>query len=297
MHIDFLQLCRDYAIDHQEVVDGWINITCPYHDNGDRGYKGGLNIQGGYFNCWVCGGHNLNSVLSEILGISYHEVTPILEQYSNQVSIRKKLNKRTTSSKVILPIEGLNNRCRHYLIKRNYDPDYLLEKYKLCGSTLTGPWAGRLIIPVYYKNKLVSFQGRSLLSKRRCKELGILRYKTLNIEKSVIDPKHMLYNLDNCKNDFIVITEGAPDVWRFGDNSTATLGTSTTPEQKKLILKYDRIILLFDPEKEAQERAFKLGNELASFNKKVEIVDTELLTDPGDMSENEILKLKRILKI
>jgi DNA primase len=152
-----------------------------------------------------------------------------------------------------------------------------------------------LIIPIYYQNKLVSFQGRSLLNKKRCKKLGVLRYKTLNKEKSIIDPKHILYGLNYCKKDYIVITEGAPDVWRWGDNCAATLGTSVTDEQKNIILKYDRIIIIFDPEKEAQERALKLGNELNTIDskKRIEIINTEAMYDLGDSSEKEINNLKK----
>lgn len=296
--IDFVQLCRDYGIDYRIDVQGWTNIFCPLHSNGDRGYKGGLNNEGGFYHCWTCGGHDIKSILSDILELPYREVEKILEQYSTYISIRTKLNKKNKSaSKVILPMEGLNKQCKRYLLKRNFDPDYLQSKYKLCGATLTGEWAGRLIIPIYYKNKLVSFQGRSLLSKERCKELGILRYKTLSKKQSIIDPKHILYGLDNCNKKHIIVVEGAPDKWRFGDNCAATLGTSVTDEQKNIILKYDRIIIIFDPEKEAQERALKLGNELNLIDskKKVEIIDMEKDYDIGDSSNKEIRRLKKEL--
>ena len=269
---------------------------CPYHENGDRGYKGGLNNDGEYYTCWVCGGHDIKKVLSDILELSYKETEIVLEQYSTDISIRKKLNKKKQSvSKVVLPIKELDYRCRKYLTNRNFDSNYLQSKYKLCGSTLSGEWAGRLIIPIYYQNKLVSFQGRSLLNKERCKELNILRYKTLSKELSIIDPKSILYGLDYCKEKYIVITEGAPDVWRWGDNCAATLGTSVTDEQKNIILKYDRIIILFDPEKEAQERALKLGNELNTIDskKRIEIINTEAIYDLGDSSEKEITNLKK----
>lgn len=299
--IDFVQLCRDYGIDYRIDVQGWTNIFCPYHGNGDRGYKGGLNNEGGFYHCWTCGGKDVKKVLSDILELSYREIEKVLEQYSTNVSIRTKLNKKKQSaSKVILPMEGLMDmRCHKYLLKRNFDPDYLQSKYKLCGATLTGEWAGYLIIPIYYKNKLVSFQGRSLLNKERCKELGILRYKTLSKERSIIDPKSILYGLDDCKENYIIVVEGAPDKWRFGDNCAATLGTSVTDEQKNIMLKYDRIIIIFDPEKEAQERALKLGNELSLIDskKKVEVIDMEKNYDIGDSSEKEIRRLKKELGI
>lgn len=300
MQIDFVSLCRDYGIKYNNETEGWVNIECPIcHHSGDRGFKGGLNIPGGYFHCWNCGGRNINNVLSKLLSIPYHEVDKILEQYSGTVSIREKLNKKKSLVHHLkLPIDTLDSRCKRYITIRNFDPDYIAEKYKVVGMTLTGEWAGRLIIPIFYKGKLVSWQGRSLLSKRKCAEMEILRYKTLGIEQSVVDPKSILYNIDNCKEDYIIIMEGAFDVWRWGDNAVGTLGTSTTNEQKALMIGYKRIIILFDPEKEAQERAHKLGNELKALSgKDVEIVDTELLHDPGDMSEKEIVALKKELQL
>ena len=310
MQIDFVSLCRDYGIKYKQEVEGWTNVTCPYHPNGDRGFKGGFNTAGGFYHCWACGSHNIIKVLHDIADIPYREVDKILDQYSGTVSIREKLNKKKSLVHHLkLPIDTLDSRCKRYITTRNFDPDYIAEKYKVVGMTLTGEWAGRLIIPIFYKGKLVSWQGRSLLSKRKCAEMEILRYKILGIEQSVVDPKSILYNIDNCKNDYIVIMEGAFDVWRWGNNAVGTLGTSTTNEQKALMIGYKRIIILFDPEKEAQERAHKLANDLtAGFYSngdwfsppdkiKIDIVDTELGRDPGDMNEKEIMTLKKELRV
>ena len=300
MQIDFVQLCRDYSIEYRILVDGWVNINCPYHSNGDRGFKGGFNTSGGYYHCWHCGGTGLKKILFDIAGIDYAKADKLLEQYSGYSSAVKKLrkNNNTVNKKIKLPCSDLNTRCKNYLIKRGYNPDFLESKYKITGAALSGEWAGRLIIPIFYKEKLVSFQGRSLYSKKKCKELNILRYKTLSVENSVIDPKNTLYNIDNCNDDYLIVMEGAFDVWKWGDNAVGTLGTSVTDRQKLLMLQYKRIILLFDPEKEAQERASKLGKELAALGAgDVSIVDTELGHDPGDMADKEILRIRKALKI
>jgi DNA primase len=302
MQIDFIQLCRDYNIKYTLLVDDWVNIECPIcRHSGTRGFKGGLNISGGYFHCWSCGGHRLDTVLTELLGIEFHEVDNIIEKYSGQVSIRKKLNKplQNKVGKIELPMDYLSNRGKEYLIKRHFDPEYIEQKYKVTGPTVAGFWAGRLIIPIYYNNRIVSFQGRSILSKEACTRLNILRYMTLSKEESIIDPKTILYNLDNCKSDYLILVEGAFDCWRFGDNCAATLGTSTTPKQHILLATlFKTIYILFDPEKEAQERANKLANQLVVLRKiNVEIINTELDHDPGDMTEKEIYNLKKELGI
>lgn len=298
MPIDFIRLCRDYNIDHRIDVQGWVNINCPYHSNGDRGYKGGLNISGGYYNCWTCGVHNVENVLADILDCTYQAANLIVKKYAtNEITHKRKKKSKHAKDAIALPIDTLDDRCKRYLCNRNFDPELLQQKYKLCGATCSGEWAGRLIIPIIYNSEVVSFQGRSLLSKERCKELNILRYKTLSKEKSIIDPKHILYGLDDCKENHIVLVEGAPDKWRWGENCAATLGTSVTTEQINIMVQYKNIYIIFDPEKEAQERAEKLALILAAVQANAIIVNTELPYDMGDMSPKEIERLKRKLHI
>ena len=297
---DILQLLKDFNVSYKIEVDGWVNVNCPFHDNGIRGYKGGFNLVGNYYNCWNCGGKSLANVFSKLVSLEYYETIKLLEKYSNDTStiIRNK-KKIKHSEKVILPITELNEYGKKYLLKRNFDPDYILERYKVTGTCLTGEWSGRLIIPIYYKSQLVSFQGRSILSKNKCKELDILRYKTLSKEQSVIDPKTILYGIDDCKNDYLLLVEGPIDRWRIGNDCCSTLGTSVTPEQKKLISnRFKKVFIIFDPEEEAQQRARKLGIELATINNiSVNIVNTELETDPGAMTENQVRSLRRRLHI
>lgn len=301
MQVDFIRLLHDYNIALKTDVTGWVNIECPIcHHSGTRGYKGGFNLASGYYNCWACGSHSIYKVLKELLSVEYYQVEGILEKYAGNSSVLKKLNKKKASAqKIVLPCDELNERGRKYLLKRNFDPDYLFEKYKVVGIPFTGRYAGRLILPLFYNNRLVSFQARSILSKKKCDELDILRYESLRIEDSVINPKHILYNLDNCRNDFAVVTEGFFDAIRFGDDCCATLGTSTSPEQRVLLAKrFVKLFIIFDPEKEAQERAKKLAKQMAALGvSDVQLIDTELKHDLGAASEKEIKVLKRSLGI
>jgi DNA primase len=131
------------------------------------------------------------------------------------------------------------------------------------------------------------------MSKEKCNELGVLRYKTLGIEDSVMDPKSVLYNLDNCQGDTLVLVEGATDVWKWGDGCAATLGTSTTPAQHLLIAnRFRRVLIMFDPEEEAQGRANSLYSKLNTLGVQADCINTELDHDMGAMTEEEVAKLK-----
>jgi len=295
MKADFISLFNDNGIKFIKGCNNWINFNCIFCN--DKNNHGGINLSSGYYSCFKCGGSSLKKVISTLLKIEFYEVEKVLEQYQGRISIKQKDKEKKNASKVILPIEELNERARKYLIKRNFDPDYLYEKYKISGISLEGEWAGRIIIPVFYNNRLVSYQGRSILSKRACKEYDILRYKTLKKELSVIDAKDILFNLDNCLEKYVVVNEGPFDTIRWGDNACATLGTSTTDKQKILLAeRFEKGFIIFDPEKEAQARAKKLAKELSGLGMKdVQVIDTELKHDIGASTDKEIKELKRSL--
>lgn len=131
--------------------------------------------------------------------------------------------------------------------------------------------------------KIVSWTGRSILSHAKQKELNIPRYKNLSIEESVIDPKSILYNLDNCKKEIGVLTEGAFDVMRMGDDFFCSFGTELTQSQIAMIKnRFKKVFIMFDNEKEAQEKARKFGLQISSIGVEVELVDAY-----GDFGKND----------
>ena len=290
--VDFIRLLKDNNIDYRIDTDNYININCPFHDNGIRGYKGGINLAGGFYHCWACNGSSIEKVISELLHISFYEAKKVLEEYSTDTIIRSKLNRKVSKGNNIqLPGNEIvkDSKAWNYLLKRRFDPQYLIDTYKIKDGGLTGDWNFRIIIPIFVNGKIVSYQGRSIFSKEKCKELDILRYKTLNIYDSVINAKYTFYGLDDCKSDWIVLVEGPFDRWRLGPNNIlSTLGTSTSEQQIILLAeRYKKVIFLFDNEKIAQDRAKKYGQRLAGLGVEVEIFNPEFEHDPGDYSASE----------
>jgi DNA primase len=113
----------------------------------------------------------------------------------------------------------------------------------------------------------------------------------------VINPKHILFNLDNCRHDYVIITEGVFDCIRLaGDyctNVAATMGISTSEEQVRLLAdRFKTVYICFDPEIVAQDRARKLGAKLSMLGVNVKVIDTEKPYDLGDTSWNEAMNLK-----
>ena len=289
--IDFIRLLKDNNIDCRQEVDGWLQVNCPWHSNGTRGFKGGINISGNYYNCWNCGQNSLEKVFSELLSISFYEAKKLLQEYDTESRIIQKVKKKSLAKNIVLPGNEIvkDSKAWNYLLKRRFDPQHLIDTYKIKDGGLTGDWSFRIIIPIIINGKIVSYQGRSIFSKEKCKQLDILRYKTLNIYDSVINAKYTFYGLDDCKSYWIVLVEGPFDRWRLGPNNVlSTLGTSTSEQQIILLAeRYKKVIFLFDNEKSAQDRAKKYGQRLAGLGMEVEIFNPEFEHDPGDYSVSE----------
>jgi len=290
--IDIVRILDEYGIDHTPIVRGWVNTRCPYC--GDRSNHGGFTVSGSVFNCWKCGRHNIEYTLRRILDVSSDSLQDIIERYQTRSSLLNTQNRRKASKESIkLPGGRLEKVHQRYLFNRGFDPFYLEKKYKLQGTGPVGDWKFRIIIPIFYKGNLVSFQGRSILDNN-----SISRYKTLEVEDSVISAKDVLFNIDSCISNKIVITEGPFDAMRLGDGVACTLGTEMTTQQIELIAyRFSKAIFLFDPETKAQHRAEKQGSDLAALGLEVDIADLELDHDPGDLTEDEVIYVRKELKL
>lgn len=121
---------------------------------------------------------------------------------------------------------------------------------------------------------------------------------TLPLNKGAGDPKRLLYNLDNSPGQSAVVMEGTFDVMRFGDNGVCSFGTSMTEAQLKLLRRrFSRVLFLFDPEPVAQKKAKTYAGLLSLMGVEVEVIDTELGKDPGDMDDKEIRWLRKELGV
>lgn len=299
--MNFEKLFKDYNIEYNNRVNrGWVNIHCPYCTEVSGSFHGGFNISGNYYHCWKCGGHDFKQTLSYVVGVPYKDIDDLIEQYAGRNSVLNKLNKRQAKAlKLELPTNTLLPVEREYLRKRNFSPKQLHEKYKIVGGGITGPWKYRIIIPLILDGKIVSWTGRSILSAKKLKELKIPRYKNLSIEKSVIDPKSVLYNLDNCRKKIAVLTEGAFDVIRMGDDFFCSFGTELTQSQISMIKeRFEKVFIMFDNEEEAQAKARKFGMQIAAIGVDVELVDAYGdfgKNDGGELDEKEVQIIRKEL--
>jgi len=219
--------------------------------------------------------------------IPYHEAVRIVKQY--QITGPVSLSRPAPSpgpTHLSLP-EGtakMTERHRNYLRRRHLDPDMLEKKYGLLGTGPAGPYCHRIIIPVYQGGRLVHYQGRDITNQ------APIKYKACPKDKAIFPLKDLLYNVENCSGDAVLVVEGAFDVFRLGDDSLALFGVGFSNRQVNLLIhRFKRVVVLFDTD--AEKQAAKLTQLLSGAG-----IETKWVVlpsgDPGDLSQEEADQLK-----
>lgn len=287
------QFLNDYSIPYstegKNIGKEWIGIKCPFCD--DSSWHGGFNITKGYYNCWLCGYHKLINVIISLTGESFKTAQNIIRKHSNTISISITTQQETKKKELILPTGSgtLFFTHKEYLLKRGFDPDYLEKEWGLQGTGFIGDYKFRIIAPIYYKHKLVSYQGRDITGK------ASLRYKACRKEDEIIHHKHILYGIDKVPGDRVVVVEGITDVWRLGPGAVATFGIEYTTEQLLLIAKqFKTVFILFDNDFNAKKQAFNMSVYLSGFSLNIEILEINK-EDPASLTEQEAKEIIQLI--
>lgn len=307
--MSILDLYQHYGIEvapdgHKHSRSGWVNIRCP-HCLGN-GYHLGFNLNAGYFYCWKCGGHRIDNTISKLLQLNTAQITEIIHTYHLKQRSRAidalnalKTVKIGAKSPYKRPsgLTTLKQVHLRYLARRGFDPDYLQEVWGLLATGPTSKLDGidfklRILFPILWAGKEVSFQTRDYTGKQE------LKYKTCPEVRERVHHKHILYGHSDIWNSRkAIIVEGAFDMWRFKGKAAATLGTGYTQEQVRLIAKtFDKVIIMFDPENTAQQRAQKLAAELLFRGVKTTVYK-DLPNDPGDLPQRDADYILKELKL
>jgi DNA primase len=172
-----------------------------------------------------------------------------------------------------------------YLEGRGFNPHDIADKYNLWFGGITGHWKFRIIIPMMMDGKVVSFTGRAIGNKINP------RYLNLNIQKSIVPVKKALYNIDNA-GDSVIVVEGPTDVWRIGDGAVAIMGTKYCERQVKELMKFRNVFVMLDNEPQTVPIAEQLAADLSTCCNYVEIINIPEMTDPGELSNEDVRSLR-----
>lgn len=320
--IDFLDSNNIYYITKgKNVRKGNVNIQCPFCGSLDNSQHMGIKLENGIYGCWRDSSHNgrdFAKLIQVLIDVSYQEAcrlwkTDVVPLGSNSLlsQVNEKFRRDDEVEKVlggvdrlVIPKEfaeikktGTKKRFFDYFIKRGFassDVMSLIEYYgiKCCN---VGYWKNRIIFPIYYEKKLVTWVGRSLYNN------AALLYMDLSIEKSVRHSKFCLYNYDELMKTSrkigLFITEGLFDCIKLNyflsSNYEATcLFTKTIRDEQKYLLKelshrFEKIILLLD--KDASTEILRMERELCFIdNVSFKFLDVK---DPGIMNKEQVLSL------
>lgn len=283
---------KDHRIQFREYgknwQPGWIQIICPFC--GDHNYHGGFKLSTGSYNCWRCKSHTTISVISKLLRIPISEAKIKLSKYlfiSRNSSKYEQDSNRIAPSFVDWPKFTTELKEPHlaYLKKRNFNPDELIKTWNIKGTGIHGDYKYRIIAPIYFNGKMVSYQGRDITGKSQ------MRYKACEKINEVTHHKNTLYGIDYVGKSAIIV-EGITDVWRIGPGAISTFGTSYTTDQILLIAStIEHAILMYDSGINAQIQQELLAAELSSLD--VKVTQLHLFDgDPAELNSNDVNYLR-----
>ena len=210
--------------------------------------------------------------------------SPIPKKYIQDRGINKNLINKYMIGYATTNSQGLLN----HLMKKGYKLEDILElglvKKSRKNGSLYDAYINRLIFPIIDSRKnIIGFGGRTL---------GEDRAKYINSPESIVYHKSdHIYGTMNFKNiskeNKAILVEGYMDVISLSnydiDYSVASLGTSLTKEQAKLIARYTKnIFICYDGDDAgilAAERALNIFKEIDLFPNIVKIPDG---LDPDD---------------
>jgi len=284
-----------YRTSGKNIANGWIGIeSCPFCSGG--GFHFGVKLSSNSGSCWLCGENaNAIKIISAIAEIGWKEAYQILYKFSSDV-VDWIPESDKPGQQVILP-DGIRDRlsksAKRYLISRKYNPDFLVQQYKIKStdqySTLyveerEWDFSERILCPVYMHRQLQCYIARDYTGEKDPK------YMNSPVVASIREPRSCIYNYDTLKGK-IIIVEGVTDVWRFGAKVGAFLGIVFTPHQIRSLAEKDieEVTVLFD--QGAEKRANMLAHALAAV---IPVVRVAYISedDPGIMEQDEALKVK-----
>jgi DNA primase len=289
--MQFREILEDHNIPiapegHHHHTHGWIQFDCPFCGMNTHRYHMGYNIDGGFVNCWKCGGHSVASVLREYTQLSYHKIKDLLKQVG---TVYKRVKQEQRRKKVEIPNVVGKLRPPHikYLESRGYNVQELQRLWKIKGIGAAGRLHWRIFIPIEQNGRTVSWTTRSLSDSGQ-------RYISAKPEQESVRHKNILYGMDYVRSA-VIITEGPLDVWRVGPGAVCTFGSAFTTPQVLALTPIQKRIICYDREDEAQKQAKKLMSQLGPFPG--ETLNVLLnANDPGTAKHREIKKLRKFLK-
>ena len=283
-------------LDAHEYNHGWLKMKCPFCG---REGKFGVHIGTSKTNCFRCGGHGSPfDVIMDVEDLnSYTEVIQYLEKqidsdgfiYKEETVKLKSISEDQHSlpdSFRPLSMNSNDTLCKKaiFYLKTVRRLDISKLQRKLWGYGTSGKYLGYIIIPFYYKNKLVYFHARRYM-------LDGPRYNNPNTDEVNMGKSFIWYNHDALTlYRTIYICEGVFNAETIGDQAIASGGKHISKFQINEIIKsqVEKVVICLDSD--AKDKAIELALTLVQ-HKKVKLVFFPDSIDANDLGHKDTLKL------
>ena len=311
-----------YITHGKNVGAGEINIKCPFCGNADPSQHMGLNKKSSKWACWRNSAHRGKSpvrLIARLLGCSTsraREVAGIrntdLTQLGSAIAALKGVSQTPGSTKPLtmpdsfkeITDQGVRKRFLDYLMGRGW------SKYKALGIAkkyglrccLVGRWSHRIIVPIYYEGKLVSWLGRTVNNDMR-RYLALSPKATPPDQPATRNIKDTVFNYDDLMatgGHTLYVVEGSMDAMNIDWHghkrdkrvrATALFSADVSTQQTYLLQtlskQFDRVVVLLDNGELAN--SLRVQARLTQSG-----VDCKLLTqvkDPGELTRKQLVKL------
>lgn len=270
---------------HHHCTQGFLQLDCPHCSQDSKHWRLGYNLKGRFFSCWTCGFLSFGRTVCAILDQPWHVVEPLIRDIRPSRDYQEKIPSRLQLPPNIEPMQAAHKR---YLSKRGFDPNEIEALWGVKGIGISQRLAWRLWIPVTKNYRLTSWTTRSLSDEG-------LRYISAKAEEEEYPLRQTLYGEDHCQLT-VIVCEGPLDAWTIGPGAVATCGIGYSRAQLRKIAKYPQRFVVFDAEKDAQQRARKLCDDLSVFPGSTTNLVLSTGKDPSRASKQEVLELQRRLK-
>ena len=124
--------------------------------------------------------------------------------------------------------------AQSYLYDRGLS-EFQIKKYDI-RYCYTGRYSGRVVVPCYYQESIVTFVARDITNYAHQKYLN----PTANKQGD------FLFNYDGVLGERVIVTEGVFDAMAIGDDAVASFGKSLSQRQLNLLNVFSEVIFYWD---------------------------------------------------
>lgn len=276
--IAFLEINFDKVKSVDTVVGEYRVSPCP--NCGNSKLKLYVNSEQEVFHCFVCDygrGERISKLMKDMgcdpsdydLGDDSYIPDPV--QPKPVTDLPKK--KLPEAYRQLIGNNSIGARQALAYIRGRGISDNIISLFDI-GYCFEGKYKNRILIPYYEKGQLVYFVTRDITNRAN--------QKYLNAEWE----KHtFLFNYERAsKYGFVLVVEGAVDVFALPEHSICLLGKTISPEQRDLLKRFKRIYILMDGDalRDAYARCDELGE---AFDGRLYIVELPVGKDPFDVRD------------